>query len=132
MGTGFSSAQVEELEEEFRKFLPPEPTLEDVEAAPKVERLAFAGTEIGMLLHVDTGKAGSRNLFLNPIVARELLEGIAEAGDVHKWWPTLENKQIPLAPNLTREDLEDAEQVRSLRTGNVPNGILVVGGSEGR
>jgi hypothetical protein len=130
MATEFSDEEVKRLEEEFRTFLPPQPSLADVEAAPQVERLAFAGTAWGMLLHVDTGEAGNRNLFLNPIVARTLMEGIGEAGITHKWWPKLENKQIPLARDLTRADMEDAEQVRSIRTANMPEGLLAVCGSE--
>ena len=130
MATEFSDEEVKQLEEEFRTFLPPEASFDDVEIAPKVERLAFAGTGKGMLMLVDTGVAGRRTLFMNPIVARTLMEGVAEAGEVHKWWPELKDGQIPLAPNLTRDDVEDAELVRSVRTSNVPEGILAVCGSE--
>lgn len=120
------------MQEEFRTFLPPEASLVDVEVAPIAERFAFAGTGKGMLLHVDTGATGKRMLFMNPIVARTLMEGVAEAGEVHEWGPELKDGQIPLAPDLTREDLEDAELVRSVRTANVPDGILAVcGGGRG-
>jgi hypothetical protein len=131
MATELTDEEVKQLEEEFREFLPPEASLADVEIAPKVERLAFAGTSEGMLLLVGTGAAGRRTLFMNPIVARTLMEGVAEAGEVHKWWPELKDGQIPLAPDLTRTDLEEAELVRSLRTVNVPDGLLAVCGSEG-
>ena len=130
MATEFSDREVKQLEEEFRTFLPPEPSFVDVEIAPKAERLAFAGSGKGMLLLVDTGVAGRWTLFMNPIVARTLMEGVAEAGEVHKWWPELKDGQIPLARDLTRADLEEAELVRSLRTANVPEGILAVCGSE--
>lgn len=130
IGTSFTIDQLQQLEEEFQLCLPPEPTLDDVAEAPTVKRLAFAGTEWGMLLHVDTGKAGKKNLFLNPLVARTLMEGIGEGGKVQNWWPKVENKQIPLAPELTPDDLDTAEQVRSVRTANVPTGLLAVFGSE--
>lgn len=130
MPTEFTDEQVKQLEEEFQTFLPPEPSLADIASAPVTERLAFAGTGLGMLLHVDTGTVVRRNLFLNPIVARTLMEGVAEAGEVHKWWPGLKDGQIPLAPELTRADLESAEQVRSIRTANVPEGVLALCGSE--
>ena len=80
MATGFTTEEIEQLEADYRAYMPPEPTLNDVKTAPRAKRLAFAGTEKGMLLHVDTGKHGKINLFLNPIVARTLMEGITQGG----------------------------------------------------
>jgi hypothetical protein len=126
MATGFTPEKLKQIHDEFETHLPVEPAFEDAESAPVLSRVSFAGTENGILIHLDFGAAGVKNVFLNPLVARTLIEGINEGGTSHRWWPSLANKEVAIGPELTRADLDSAVFVRSLRTGSVPAGVLVV------
>jgi len=126
MATGFTPEKLRKIHAEFEAHLPDEPAFEDAETAPAVTRVSFAGTEMGMLMHLDFGPGGTQNVFLNPLVARTLLEGISEAGVSHRWWPAFVNGQVAIGPELSRADLDHATHIRSVRTDSVPAGILVV------
>ena len=48
-GNWISVDEVKQLEDDFAEFMVREPTLADLQAAPKVKSVAFAGTERGLL-----------------------------------------------------------------------------------
>ena len=129
MAIGYTRDEILKLGAQFEAFLPSEPALTDWLNAPRVRRLAFAGVQLGILVHVDAGPYDTPNLFMNPIVARTLLEGIAMAGKVHDWWPRIVDKEVPLAFDHIPQGLDGAVNVRSLRTADVPEGILFVCGA---
>jgi hypothetical protein len=126
MTTGYTQAELEELQRILVERAPASLTPEDLKLAPHVLAATWAGSYTGFLLNLQFQAQQSLMFQLNCVVALELMIGISEAAVKFGWWTNEpQHKPDDRLPLLDTEQDATALPMSSLTTGAAPNGILV-------
>lgn len=126
MTTGCTDTQLQEFRDEALRHAPPHPTHADLKTAPRLRRVAMAGTDIGALVRLalkDSPK--TLTFFLNPVIALELMIALNQAALNFKWWEQPPSADAMTLPELQKEDLDKALRVIAITTASEPKGLLV-------
>lgn len=78
MTTGYTQADLDELDRLMMDRAPPPPTLADLKNSPSVTTVAWNGSYTGILLQLQFQAGQAMVLHLNCVVALELMHGITE------------------------------------------------------
>ena len=129
MSTGFTAGQIAELQETAMRLAPELPNAAALKSALEIQRVATAGTELGLLLRLSVkDKTKPITFFLNCVIALELMIGINKAATEAGWWDRPEESKAKPLPELQRGDLGGAHFIISLLTASEPNGLFVIFG----
>ena len=125
MTTGYTQAELDNLQRIMEERAPALSTPEDLKSAPHVLSATWAGSYTGVLLNLQF-QAGQSMLFhLNCVVASELMFGISEAM-VNCGWEDIAPEDADQQLSLLDTEREGkALNAISLTTGASPDGLLV-------
>jgi hypothetical protein len=126
MSTGYTRAELDALYSAMDESVPPVPTKSAKASARHVVAMRAAGTDRGIIVHVQIRDAEAEMLWLNCWVATELAAAINLASE-HYGWDQRDWKPAPhdhLRPPRA-EDLSGVSEVLSLSTSGEPGGLTV-------
>ena len=86
MAVNFTRQQIAELEEAMQRLAPPVPVARDLPQAKSVVSVATIGAPAGLLLNARMDDGSVTNLYINPVVALDLLTRIMGVARKGQWW----------------------------------------------
>ena len=86
MPVAYTAVEIEEMQQKLESLAPPFPVTADYDTAPAPTSLTTAGSELGLLINLAAQNGRTQKLFLNPVLAQQLLWAIGKAADVSDWW----------------------------------------------
>jgi hypothetical protein len=99
MAVNFTRQQIAELEEAMQRLAPPFPVARDLPQAKSVASVATIGVPAGLLINARLDDGSVTNLYLNPVVALDLLTRIMGVARKGQWWD--ENVDLIPMPDAT-------------------------------